>query len=339
MVSLYFRASLAPSTTRSYESAKKRYLQFCANSDNDPLPASEEKLCSFVTYLADSNLTHQTIKCYLSAVRHLQIAMNKGDPHISSMPKLEHVLRGIKKEQSKKHTPAKSRLPITPNILTRLREVWEEEPHNYDYIMLWAACCTCYFGFLRSGEICSPSDEEYDPSTHLNFSDLAVDSHDNTSVIALKIKTSKTDPFRQGVTIYLGTTNTKLCPVQALLAYIAVRGDKQGALFSFSNHQLLTRARFVKHLRLALSKAGIDPDLYAGHSFRIGAATVACTQGIEDSTIMTLGRWKSNAYQRYIRIPQEHLAQISSRIASPIPARSMQIYQPNLEEGTEFRRK
>ena len=65
-----------------------------------------------------------------------------------------------------------------------------------------------------------------------------------------------------------------------------------------------------------MSKAGLDPDVYAGHSLRIGTATVAHEKGIEDSTIMTLGRWKSNAYQRYIRIPQEHLARISAHIAT-----------------------
>ena len=76
----------------------------------------------------------------------------------------KHVLRGIKKEHSKQANITKSRLPITPNILLKLRSVWEEEASN---IMLWAACCTCYFGFLRSGEISIPSDREYDPSTHL----------------------------------------------------------------------------------------------------------------------------------------------------------------------------
>ena len=59
---------------------------------------------------------------------------------------------------------------------------------------------------------------------------------------------------------------------------------------------------------MAFTKAGINPDLYTGHSFQIGAATVAHIKGIEDSIIMTLGSWKSNAYQRYVRIPQEHLA-------------------------------
>ena len=76
----------------------------------------------------------------------------------------KHVLRGIKKEHSKQANITKSRLPITPNILLKLRSVWEEEASN---IMLWAACCTCYFGFLRSGEISIPSDRGYDPSAHL----------------------------------------------------------------------------------------------------------------------------------------------------------------------------
>ena len=40
---------------------------------------------------------------------------------------------------------------------------------------------------------------------------------------------------------------------------------------------------------MAFTKAGINPDLYTGHSFQIGAATVAHIKGIEDSIIMTLG--------------------------------------------------
>ena len=127
---------------------------------------------------------------------------------------------------------------------------------------------------------------------------------------------------------YLGATNTKLCPVKAILAYIAVRGSKPGPLFRFSNQQGLTRDKLVSHLKVVLTKAGINPDLYAGYSFRIGTATVAHIKGIEDSTIMTFGRWKSNTYQRYVRIPQEHLAQLSCRIARPIPPANLQVFHP-----------
>ena len=114
------------------------------------------------------------------------------------------------------------------------------------------------------------------------------------STVSIRIKASKTDPFRQGVTIYLGVTKTTVCPVKAILAYIAVRGTHEGPFFYFSSRKMLTRDRFMKEIRLALSKAGMDPDVYARHSFRIGAVTVAYAKGIKDST---LGRWKSYAYQ------------------------------------------
>ena len=37
-------------------------------------------------------------------------------------------------------------------------------------------------------------------------------------------------------------------------------------------------------------------------SFRIGAATYAAEQGISDTKIRHMGRWKSDAFKKYIRI-------------------------------------
>ena len=72
--------------------------------------------------------------------------------------------------------------------------------------MIWAASLVCFFGFMRSGEITSPSQIAYDPTVHLNFADVSVDYLDHPTIVQLSIKQSKTDPFRQGVKIYLGTT-------------------------------------------------------------------------------------------------------------------------------------
>lgn len=80
LVSFYFRASLAPSSTHSYESAKRKYLQFCSKSNETPIPVTEGKLCSFVAFVANSGLARQTIKYYLSAIRHLQIESGTGEP-------------------------------------------------------------------------------------------------------------------------------------------------------------------------------------------------------------------------------------------------------------------
>ena len=119
-----------------------------------------------------------------------------------------------------------------------------------------------------------------------------------------------------GVPILLGRSQGDLCPVAAMLAYLTVRGIDEGPLFRFADGRPLTRQRLVCHLRSVLRSVGVSSERFSGHSFRIGAATTAAACGIEDSLIKTLGRWESSAYQRYIRLPREKLAKVSSILCS-----------------------
>ena len=279
-----------------------------------PTPASEHQLCQFVSALASEGLKYSSIKCYLSAVRHLHLEKKLPDPNIGSMARLEQVLRGVKSFQSKQSPPPKPCLPITPDILLKLKKVWNKDPSNTDNIMLWAAVCLGFFGFMRAGEFTVPADNAYDPTAHLNTEDISVDSKANPSMARIKLKKSKTDPFRQGVDIYVGRTFGQLCPVAAILAYLAVRGPGTGPLFMFADGRFLTRDRFVTRVRGALTAAGLDCSQYAGHSLRIGAATTAAQKGIKDSTIKMLGRWQSSAYLLYIRTPRDQLAGVSATL-------------------------
>ena len=62
-------------------------------------------------------------------------------------------------------------------------------------------------------------------------------------------------------------------------------------------------------VKQTLKKAGFDSSQYAGHSFRIGAATTATACGIQDSLM------ESSAYLAYVKIPRETLAGVSHRLA------------------------
>ena len=185
-----------------------------------------------------------------------------------------------------------------------------------DFIMLWAACCMGFFGFMRAGEFAAAQVSEFDPAVSLCPGDIAVDSHQNPTVVQVRLKQNKTDPFRRGVSIFLGRTWADLCPVTAVLAYVAVRPAVNGPFFVFKDGSFLTRDRLVSAIRRALTAAGMDTAGFSGHSFRIGAATTAALVGLEDSTIQMLGRWESAAYQRYLRTPREALAAISARLVS-----------------------
>ena len=182
--------------------------------------------------------------------------------------------------------------------------------------MLWAACCLGFFGSLRAGEFTTPESQQFDPGQHLSFSDIAVDDSNHPSTVSVRIKQSKTDPFREGVTIFVGKTDTALCPVAALLTFLVMRGPGDGPLFRFKNGQALTRSRLVTEVRKCLQQAGLKSEDYVGHSFRIGAATTATACGVPVDVIMTLGRWKSSAYKQYVRLPKEQLTGISRAMAN-----------------------
>ena len=98
------------------------------------------------------------------------MAEGHGDPNMSNMARLEQVMRGIKGLQAKA-APGQARLPITPELLRKIRQVWStaDGGSKWDNIMLWAACLLCFFGFLQSGEITIPSDTAFDGGAHLAF--------------------------------------------------------------------------------------------------------------------------------------------------------------------------
>ena len=85
------------------------------------------------------------------------------------------------------------------------------------------------------------TDSAFDPATHIMFEDINVDDTTNPTLLKLRLKASKTDPFRKGIDVVVGRTNNKLCPVAAVLAYLAVRGNGLGFLFKFQDGKLLTK--------------------------------------------------------------------------------------------------
>ena len=95
----------------------------------------------FASLLAD-NLTHASIKVYLSAVRSLHIDHGFSDPFVNCL-RLHRLLRGIKWVQG----------PLSPQHLPMTLDHLPAIQHGLDFsrrdlVMLWAACCLGFFGFL-----------------------------------------------------------------------------------------------------------------------------------------------------------------------------------------------
>ena len=93
------------------------------------------------------------------------------------------------------------------------------------------------------------------------------------------------------------------CPVELLAKYLTMRGPRPGALFIAVDGAPVSRSHFSNQLSSAIQFCGLSPSVYKGHSFRIGAASHAADKGLSDAQIRLLGRWKSNAFLKYLRTP------------------------------------
>jgi hypothetical protein len=275
---------------------------------SDPFPVTEYLLCCFATFLANEGLAPQSIKSYLAAVRNTQLSLGLPDPREQSAFPVSRARLG-------RQQPSRVRLPITGQVLRRVKADLEQSGHP-ERTVIWAVCCVAFFGFFRLGELLLPSQDAFNPRLHLAWGDVAVDDTRNPRMVRCRLKQSKTDQLGRGVDVVLGITGLDLCPVAAVLGYIALRGDQSGPFFLTTAKVPLTKTDFITKFRAILGRIGLPAEDYAGHSFRIGAATSAALAGMDDSMIQLLGRWQSAAFLRYIKTPHDRLASISRTLAS-----------------------
>ena len=282
------------------------FRTFCNHFSLQDTPPSEQTLILYATHIS-SYSSHSNVKVHMAAVKHYTII--EGYPlDFKNFSRLYLLIRGIKRSEGKKFSLPKRR-PITPNLLHIIHDNLFNSFRIYeDKLMLWAALLTAFFGFLRVSEYTSSHKTKYDPTATLLFEDVSFDG----DFANINIKGSKTDPFRHGITLRLAANSTELCPVSALRKYMQKHPNKTGPLFTFSNNKFLTR----KDINSLLSDSTNGMANTPSHSLRIGAATTAAAMGCPKWLIMSLGRWSSDCFRRYIRINNHTIINTSHALAN-----------------------
>ena len=120
--------------------------------------------------------------------------------------------------------------------------------------------------------------------------------------IHIHIKTSKTDPFRQGCTIKLAPTHHNICPVSALKGFLEAHPTRHGPLLTYADGTYLTRRRLNTLLQTAIPNT--ETGKTSSHSFRIGAASTATASGMPRWLMQQMGCWNSDSFCTYIQIPE-----------------------------------
>ena len=196
-----------------------------------------------------------------------------------------------------------SRLPITlPILVCTMKGLDIFCVSQYELFMFKAMCAMAFFAFLRISEI-TVSKQDSVNGNLLQLDQVSRKHSGKGNVVSLIItfKSYKHNNNQNPFSIVLNR-QPKACPVQSFLDYVSVRGTVHGPLFINHNSSPVLRSGFSKMFGSVIRICNMDPNRYKGHSFRIGAATYAAEQGVSDDKIRHLGRWKSDAFKKYIRI-------------------------------------
>lgn len=157
---------------------------------------------------------------------------------------------------------------------------------------------TGIFCLSRVGEITASASGH-----NLHINQLTKLVNHNQEIVALKVTffNSKHNYNQRPFSLEISRQNF-CCPVQLILEFLHLRGNKPGPLFIMQDGCPVSRSVFSEKLSICIKYCGLNPSRYKSHSFRIGAASHAAEGGMSDAQIRTLGRWKSNAFLKCIRV-------------------------------------
>lgn len=286
---------LAERTRLNYSTAKRVYVFHCGMKGISAFPVTVNSLSSWITAMGLRQLSHRTIKSYMTGVRsyYVELGASKEELEIFHTPILERIIAGIRRFNGESNI--KERHPITRPVLRAM--LTRLDKNTRKGASLYAAFCLAFAGFLRMGEFTWARGE-----LNADFQNWYITRGSvllSEDRLQLSLPASKTDPFRQGVTLTIAATGDNACAVAALKhLFSRFPAPLNSPLFDTGHG--FSRQFVTDSLREILKELEFLGN-YSGHSFRRGAATSAREAGLSDAEIQLLGRWKSDAYKLYIQ--------------------------------------
>ena len=153
-----------------------------------------------------------------------------------------------------------------------------------------------YHGCLRVGEIANSCTAKHT----LNIDGLKVITKKGLPCF-LKLTLATHKHSVEPVTCRIASVTGEFCPVQSALHFTKLRGSLPGPFLRFKSGKVVSRSYIANKLKFLIKQTGRATALYNTHSIRCGRATDMAIAGLPELVIKRTGRWRSNAYLRYVR--------------------------------------
>lgn len=268
----YRQASKAERTVDEYKANWRIFETYCALKHYQPLPATPDTVESFIAFLADTNLSVNTIQMRLAAIGYIHRIAGYASP--TQDVTVKETMKGIRHTVG---TGVNKKDPLRIEDLRKACSGFEEDERG---LRNRAMLLVGYFGAFRRSELVAIA------AKNVRFQE------DQTAIIIPK---SKTDQAKKGRTKHLPILEQEfsdVCPTRALRRWMEKAGIGSGPVFRPIDRWGNTHERFMtgkeveRLVKAAAMLAGLDPELLSGHSLRAGFVTDATFADATDTEIM-----------------------------------------------------
>ncbi|ELR13539.1 integrase domain containing protein [Acanthamoeba castellanii str. Neff] len=118
------------------------------------------------------------------------------------------------------------------------------------------------------------------------------------------IRKAKNDQLGKGQLVFIEPTGRATCPVRLFRLFVQWRGLGGGVMSSSAISAVCQRM---------VAAAGLSAQV-SSHSLRIGGATAAVEGGMTREQVMTIGGWRSDAVNSYLRARELPSMAVSRRM-------------------------
>ena len=282
----------AEGTRRNYLSYLRSWFFFALYFGIFALPATEEALCLFMEMMAVTS-GYEHCKNTLGGVKYAHIAL--GLPFPSSSFSLDTTMQGLKRRLAR--TPFQV-LPIDPKVLKLIyREINITKKED---LALWCSYLVAFYCLFRKANTV-PKDSNFDCAKILTRENIGIDSE--KKMVFIYCGFSKSNQFRKKDMCIPIPSNDDPCLDlyrHIVLLMETVQAPPDAPAFTYGQGKFVGYSQFTSRLKQVLRRAGLNPDLFSGHSFRRGGASFLFSSGASQLMVQVLGGWSSLVYTRYL---------------------------------------
>lgn len=284
----------ADNTKKSYKSDWRHFTSWCEDNNLESLPAAIDTVILYLTSFVD-RYKISTLERRLASISQAHKAAGYESPALVSREPLHSVWSGIVREKTERRS--KVAPVLTEDVKLMVSNLERDDVTGSLTLRSLrdrAILLVGYAGALRRSELAGlrVSDLQYTPEG-----------------LRLLIRKSKTDQTGSGHVIGLSYgSHPATCPVRALKSWTHVAHIFSGPVFrKIDRHgnigeKPITGNSIATIIKKACLRAGLQPEMYSGHSLRAGFATQAAKAGKPERVIMKHTRHKSEKMVReYIR--------------------------------------